>query len=162
VIYRDTSATVKLVVAESESAALIAWLNDRSDVALATSVIGHIEVLRAARRIGDAAVLGAQRLSASIDKLVLTEAVVWSAQAIGAAELRTLDAIHLATAVVHRAAITDLCVYDVRLAAAAAAEGFVGSRCSCRYAAVTTCGMSLPWRWLISTNLSESSATAGC
>lgn len=67
--------------------------------------------------------LAAQRLSQGIDTLVRTEAVVLSAQAIGAAELRTLDAIHLATAVVHRAAISDFCVYDLRLAAAAAARG---------------------------------------
>ena len=66
-IYLDTSAMVKLVAAEPESAELIEWLNGRPDEALATSAIGHIELLRAARRIGQAAVLAAQRIANGID-----------------------------------------------------------------------------------------------
>ena len=121
-IYLDTSAMVKLVAAEPESAELIEWLNGRPDEALATSAIGHIELLRAARRIGQAAVLAAQRIANGIDTLLLTESIAAVACTIGHAELRTLDAIHLATAAVHRERISTFCAYDVRLLAAAEAE----------------------------------------
>ena len=121
-IYLDTSAMVKLVAAEPESAELIEWLNGRPDEALATSAIGHIELLRAARRIGQAAVLAAQRIANGIDTLLLTESIAAVACTIGRAELRTLDAIHLATAAVHRERISTFCAYDVRLLAAAEAE----------------------------------------
>lgn len=121
-IYLDTSAMVKLVAAEPESAELIEWLNGRADEALATSAIGHIELVRAARRIGHTAVLAAQRISNGIDTLLLTESVAATARTIGRAELRTLDAIHLATAAVHRDRISAFCAYDVRLLAAAEAE----------------------------------------
>jgi predicted nucleic acid-binding protein len=62
VIYLDTSATVKLVTAEQESPALINWLNDHPGEHLATSAIGHIELIRAATRAGDS-LGGAPRLS---------------------------------------------------------------------------------------------------
>lgn len=121
-IYLDTSAMVKLVVAERESTALIGWLNDRPDEALATSVIGHIESVRAARRVGQHAVLVAQRLAETIDTLVLTDEIVVAARTIGSQELRTLDAIHLATAATHRGLISAFCAYDGRLLSAAEAE----------------------------------------
>jgi predicted nucleic acid-binding protein len=122
VIYLDTSAMVKLVAAERESAELIEWLNGRADEASATSAIGHIELVRAARRIGHTAVLAAQRIADSIDTLLLTDSIAAMARTIGRPELRTLDAIHLATAVVHRSRISAFCAYDVRLLAAAGAE----------------------------------------
>jgi predicted nucleic acid-binding protein len=122
VIYLDTSAMVKLVAAEPESAELIEWLNGRADEALATSAIGHIELVRAARRIGHTAVLTAQRIANSIDTLLLTESIATVARTIASLDLRTLDAIHLATVAVHRDRISAFCVYDVRLLAAAEAE----------------------------------------
>lgn len=121
-IYLDTSAMVKLVAAEPESAKLIEWLNGRTEEALATSVIGHVELVRAARRIGHSAVLAAQRIANGIDTLLLTESVAAMAHTIGSSELRTLDAIHLATAAVYRGRISAFCAYDVRLLAAAKAE----------------------------------------
>ena len=121
-IYLDTSAMVKLVAAEPESAELIEWLNVHADEALATSAVGHIELVRAARRIGHTAVLAAQRISNGIDTLLLTEGIAATARTIGRAELRTLAAIHLATAAVHRDRISTFCAYDVRLLAAAEAE----------------------------------------
>ena len=120
-IYLDTSAMVKLVAAEPESAEFIEWLNGRAEEALATSAIGHIELVRAARRIGHTAVLAAQRIANSIDTLLLTESIAAMARTIGSPELRTLDAIHLATAAVHRGRISTFCAYDVRLLAAAEA-----------------------------------------
>jgi predicted nucleic acid-binding protein len=114
VIYLDTSATVKLVTAEQESPALINWLNVHPDEHLATSAIGHVELIRAA-----AATAAARTVASTIDTLVLTETI---AATIPAAELRTLDAIHLATAHAHRHSLTAFCVYDRRLLEAAESQ----------------------------------------
>jgi predicted nucleic acid-binding protein len=118
VIYLDTSATVKLVTAEQESPALIIWLNDHPDEHLATSAIGHIELIRAATR----ATAAARTVASTIDTLVLTDTIAAIAATIPPAELRTLDAIHLATAHAHRHSLTAFCVYDRRLLEAAESQ----------------------------------------
>ena len=118
-IYVDTSAIVKLVVAEAESPELIDWLNANPEQPLATSVIGHIELIRAAGRVGAAAMATAQRLAATVDTLILTDAIASLAATLAPSELRTLDAIHLATAHFHRRSLVALCAYDHRLVAAA-------------------------------------------
>ena len=86
---------------------------------MATSAIGHVELVRAARRIGHTALLAAEVVANSIDTLVLTESIAAMARTIGRPELRTQDAIHLATAAVHRGRISTFCAYDVRLLDAA-------------------------------------------
>ena len=121
-IYLDTSATVKLVTAEQESPALINWLNAHPDEHLATSAIGHIELIRAATRAGAAAAAAARNVSSTIDTLVLTDTIAAIAATIPPAELRTLDAIHLATAHAHRHSLTAFCVYDRRLFEAAESQ----------------------------------------
>lgn len=118
-IYLDTSAMVKLVVQEPESTALIDWLNARAEQPLATSVIGRIELIRAAARLGAATSAAADGLAAMVDVFVLTEAIAARASTLSPTELRTLDAIHLATAHIHRETLTDFCAYDRRLLAAA-------------------------------------------
>lgn len=122
-IYLDTSATVKLVAAEEESAALINWLNDHPDENLATNAIGHIELIRAAARTRPDAVALARNVASTIDTLVLTDTIASAAATISPAELRTLDAIHLATAHTHRQSLTALCAYDRRLLEAAESQG---------------------------------------
>jgi predicted nucleic acid-binding protein len=122
-IYLDTSATVKLVAAEEESAALINWLNDHPDENLVTSAIGHIELIRAAARTGPDAVALARNIASTIDTLVLTDTIASAAATIPPAELRTLDAIHLATAYIHRRSLNALCAYDRRLLEAAESLG---------------------------------------
>lgn len=122
-IYLDTSATVKLVVAEEESASLIDWLNAHPDENLVTSAVGHIELIRAATRIGPKAVALARNVASTIDTLVLTDAIAAAATTIPPPELRTLDAIHLATAHLHGKSLTALCAYDRRLLEAAESQG---------------------------------------
>ncbi|HEY2447497.1 MAG TPA: type II toxin-antitoxin system VapC family toxin [Mycobacterium sp.] len=122
-IYLDTSATVKLVVAEKESPALINWLNDRLDQNLITSAVGNIELIRAAARVGPSAVARARNVASTIDTLVLTETIAAAAAAMPPAELRTLDAVHLATAHAHRRSLTAFCAYDRRLLEAAESQG---------------------------------------
>ncbi len=122
-IYLDTSAAVKLVAAEEESAALIDWLNAQVDENLATSAIGHVELMRAAARVGPNAVAVARNVASRIDALVLTDTIASAAATIPPPELRTLDAIHLATAHIHRKALTAFCAYDRRLLEAAESHG---------------------------------------
>lgn len=51
-IYLDSSAVLKLVRREGETDALHAWLDAHPDDPVATSELGRIEVIRAARRVG--------------------------------------------------------------------------------------------------------------
>jgi predicted nucleic acid-binding protein len=122
-IYLDTSTTVKLVAAEEESTALIDWLNGRPDESLATNVIGHIVLMRAAARAGTRAVALARHVASSLDTLVLTDAIAAAAAAVQPAELRTFGAIHLATARTHRQSLTALRAHDHRLLEAAETQG---------------------------------------
>ncbi|WP_343577552.1 type II toxin-antitoxin system VapC family toxin [Mycobacterium sp.] len=122
-IYLDTSATVKLVVAEEESTALIDWLNEHPDENLVTSAIGHIELIRAAARTGPAAVALARNIASTIDTLVLTDVIASAAATMPPAELPALDAIHVATAYIHRRSLSALCAYDRRLLDAAESRG---------------------------------------
>jgi len=87
-IYLDTSAIVKLVAAEQESASLIDWLNARREESLVTSVIGHIELMRAIARTRPDALIRAGNVASTIDTLVLTGAVAATAATIPPAELR--------------------------------------------------------------------------
>jgi hypothetical protein len=122
-IYLDTSAIVKLVAAEEESAALISWLNDHPDENLAVSAVGHVELIRAAARTGPEALARARDVAPTIDTLVLTDTIALAAATIPPTALRTLEAIHLATAHTHRQSLTALCAYDHRLLQAAESHG---------------------------------------
>jgi hypothetical protein len=119
-LYLDASALVKLVNAEPESIALadeVARWN-----AHVTSVVATVEVRRAVRRSqGDVA-----RADAVLERTALIEldaGVRELAATIGTPELRTLDAIHLASAVSLEEELGAFACYDERLARAAADEG---------------------------------------
>jgi len=116
--YADASALVKLVVDEPGSAAVGRWYLE-SDRVL-TSVVGIVEMRRAcARRSYDAARLEA--IVRSVDVVAVTSDVAERAGALRPSELRTLDAIHLATALALGADLETFITYDTRLAAAAQA-----------------------------------------
>jgi uncharacterized protein len=123
VIYFDTSALVKLVFDETESAALAEWLTVRADVPKVSSDLSTIELLRTCRRVDEDAVEGANLLLAGIDLLPMDRAIVEKAATIVPSELRSLDAIHLASALSVKANLTALVAYDVRLCSAAAQAG---------------------------------------
>jgi uncharacterized protein len=119
-LYLDSSALVKLVVPEPETKALRELL--RSWPERVSSVAARIEVERVARRIGGGAVRRARSVLWRIALVGLDEAVVRVAAALDPPELRTLDAIHLATAISLGGDLGALCVYDVRLGGAAASK----------------------------------------
>lgn len=122
-IYFDTSALVKLVVREPESTALATWLEERQGEDRVTSVISRVELVRAAHRVSAAATTRAHQLLRFLDVLYLTDALIERAQTIGSLHLRTLDAMHLASAESLRPRLTAMCGYDRRLLDAAEAAG---------------------------------------
>lgn len=118
-VYFDSSALIKRVVAEPESDALVDFLDDcydRDDV-LASSSLAWVEVSRAVlARVtspGDAGALIDDAMS-GVDERPMSADVISVARRIEPMVLRSLDALHLASAVVIDA---DLVVtYDDRLA----------------------------------------------
>jgi len=121
VVYLDSSALVKLVIEEPESQALRAWLTPT--MLVASSALARTEVVRAVRPAGEEAVSQARDLVRGLQLVALDEAVLDSAARIGADELRSLDAIHLATALALGDDLNEMVTYDRRMIAAARSLG---------------------------------------
>lgn len=125
-IYADTSAIVKLVVSEAETSALIAWLQQHDDENLVTSALTRVELMRTAVRDGSSGLMDrASRVLAGIDIIPITEAVIARAETIGPSTLRSLDAIHLASAAHIGEQLTGVLAYDRRLLEGCARLGYV-------------------------------------
>lgn len=122
-IYLDSSALMKLVRAEAESAALGEWLAPQPEVAVVTSELGRVEVLRAARRAGGEVLSEARAVVGDLDLVPLDRGVQDLACDIGEPPLRALDALHLASAVLLRDELTAFVAYDHRLTGAAQSAG---------------------------------------
>lgn len=120
-IYLDSSALLKLVFEEDESAALERWLNRRTRTPKVSSELAKVEVVRATRRLDADAVGDARTLVSQLDLIPLTGAVVEQAADVGAPLLRSLDALHLASALSVREELTAFVAYDERLFDAAQA-----------------------------------------
>lgn len=121
-IYLDTSALAKLVLAENESDALRDWVGARAGAPRITNVVGVLELQRLAARVSQSALGSAIRLLTRIDQLSLTPAAVARAAELPPPEVRTLDALHIASA----SELTDLeaiVTYDLRMMSAAAGYG---------------------------------------
>lgn len=121
-IYLDSAALVKLVREERETRALVDWLNEREGQRLVASVLVDVEVPRALRR-SQPGVLGAVAATlARIDRIELDAAIRATAAAYVDPLLRSLDAIHLATAdqlIASGKKVSAFVTYDKRLAEAA-------------------------------------------
>jgi uncharacterized protein len=120
-VYLDSSAIVKLVVREPETEALLAFLVPR-DVRV-TSALARVEVVRAVRHHGRSATTRATAMLDALSQLALDDALLDSAAAIDANQLRSLDAIHLASAQQLEGELDVLVTYDERMLAAARALG---------------------------------------
>lgn len=120
-LYLDSSALVKLVVDEPESEALTAHVG--RGCALATSRLSLVEVPRATAIASSRpdAQAEVERLLLSCVLVDVTDALLRAAAGLAARTVRTLDAIHLATAL--RVEPDELVAYDHRLLAAAAEHG---------------------------------------
>lgn len=122
-IYLDTSAFVKLIWEEKESAALWEYLIARPEAEHISSTLLALEARRAALRAGGGAL---PRVDLALDRVGLvdiTDAVIGSASRIPEPNLRSLDAIHLATAIMLGRDVDVMLTYDQRLADTASASG---------------------------------------
>jgi predicted nucleic acid-binding protein len=114
-IYLDSAAVVKLAHAEAESPALRAWLDGPAETGWASSVLTEIESFRALARYAPDAV---SRLPAVLDQIELIDLdppIQILAQTVRPATVRSLDAIHLGTALHARGTLTSFVTYDKRL-----------------------------------------------
>jgi len=114
--YVDASAIVKLVLHEPETGPMVSWYAEADRAA--TSVLGVIETQRAVARRGHDA-LHLRSVIAALVTLDLDGQIARLASTIQPSSLRTLDAIHLATAMTLGAELDAFVTYDDRLAAAA-------------------------------------------
>jgi predicted nucleic acid-binding protein len=120
VAYVDASAMAKLALDEPESAAMLRWHVESEQ--LVSSRIGLIETqLATRRRVHDPVQLDV--VLRSVIALEIDDAIAMSAARVGPAAVRTLDAIHLATALALGTDLEAFVTYDDRLADAARALG---------------------------------------
>jgi predicted nucleic acid-binding protein len=118
-IYLDSSALVKLITEEQESRALQQWLNENRSEQMVTNMVGIVETKRVAARIDSEALSAAVLVLARVDRLEVLGATYALAADLPPVSLRTLDALHVASAVQARD-VTAFLTYDVRMAEAAA------------------------------------------
>jgi len=120
--YVDTSALVKLVVAEAQTTALQTWITTTT-TQLVSSDLARTELLRAVRRGASDQVVQARAVLDSLSLLTVSTTVFESAGHLNPAVLRTLDALHLASALSLGDDLEGLVTYDERLAEAARSHG---------------------------------------
>ena len=126
--YADSSALVKLVLSEAESDALDSHFSAAGGDTLLSSALAWLEVDRAARVSigGDPEIdeLTRQQVNRELEKFELVEVgapVLSRARLLASRSLKSLDAIHIATAL--EAGVDEFISYDKRQLAAAAAHG---------------------------------------
>jgi uncharacterized protein len=120
--YIDTSALVKLIVAESETPGLRAWLaqTNRDPV---TCDLTRTELMTAVRRVAPDRVIQARTVLDSLTIIDVTTEVFEEAGRLDPTILRSLDALHLAAALRLGDDLETLVTYDDRLTQAAHAAG---------------------------------------
>ncbi|SRR6266849_1168280 len=122
VAYIDTSAAVKLLIAEPESTALRKWLRKRPE--RASSALLRVELVRVVRRAALPRLMPqARKLLAGVHLIRLDDALLDRAAELDPTELRSLDAIHLAAAASLGDDLAAVVSYDDRLLAAATSLG---------------------------------------
>ncbi len=121
-LYLDSSAIVKLVLPEPESLALRDFLASNEDHI--SSSLARVEVLRTVRRLDgtEDRLRDAERVLARVSRVSMSGPLLASAAVLEPPNLRSLDAIHLATAL-SLDGLDAVVTYDRRLADAAADAG---------------------------------------
>jgi uncharacterized protein len=117
----DSSAYVKLPLQEAEHEALLVELANWDGYV--SSALMAVEAIRACARYGRSHPAAARSFLEGLALLPLDDAVLDEAASLDPAELRSLDALHLATALSVRDEIGVFVTYDQRLADAAADRG---------------------------------------
>ena len=120
--YLDSSAIVKLVVNENESAALRRYVRHKRP--LVTSALARTEVARALLPLGAMVVARGYDVLQRLDVVRINDRILRTAGTLLPTDLRSLDAIHLATAAQLGDDLARVCTYDERMKMAATALGF--------------------------------------
>ena len=117
-LYLDSSAFVKLVVEEDESAAIRAFLS-ADNARRVSSVLLRTEALRAVRHLGPDALATVREGLRRVDLIGIDDRTLDAAGTLEPQVLRTLDAIHLATAMAVGDDLESIVTYDERMVEAA-------------------------------------------
>jgi predicted nucleic acid-binding protein len=120
--YLDSSAIVKLAVREPGSLGLRRYLRRKHPVV--SSALARTEVCRALLHAGDEAVARGRAVLHRIDLVRVNDRILNAAGVLGPLDLRSLDAIHLATAGELGDELGALVTYDDRMATAGKQLGF--------------------------------------
>lgn len=122
-IYIDSAAIVKMIHPEPESLALQEWLTSRTDNPPLSSALVEVEVPRSIRRVAPERLDRVPPVLAGIQRIDIDVTVRGVAATFSDSMLRSLDAIHLATAMQFGVVVDHFVTYDKRLLAAASALG---------------------------------------
>jgi predicted nucleic acid-binding protein len=117
-LYLDSSAFVKVVVQETESTALRTYLASR-DSRRVSSALLRAETLRAVRHLGPDALAAVREGLRRVDLVGIDDRILDSAGILEPGVLRTLDAVHLATALALGDDLDAVVTYDERMVEAA-------------------------------------------
>ena len=116
--YLDTSAAVKLVVAERGTTALLHWVSERQDRIVSSDLL-RTELQRATRRGAPQHMGRARSVLESITVMTMVRSTFERAAELEPELLRSLDALHLAAALELGDDLEGIVTYDDRLAEAA-------------------------------------------
>jgi uncharacterized protein len=123
--YADTSAVIKLLAEETHSKAFAAFYDSHADAEWVSSALLRIEVTRAVARAVPALLPDARDLLSAFSYIATDDEIVEAAMGEPDRALRSLDAIHLATARIVGPDLDGLVTYDIRLTTAASGAGLV-------------------------------------
>jgi predicted nucleic acid-binding protein len=121
-LYLDSSAFVKVVVEEAESAALRTFLSARGAHRVSSALL-RTEALRAVRHLGPEALATVREGLRRVDLVGIDDRILDAAGTLEPGVLRTLDAIHLATAMAVGDDLEAIVTYDDRMLGAARLVG---------------------------------------
>jgi predicted nucleic acid-binding protein len=120
-VYLDTSAFMKLITPEAETVALQRYLVSRS--LRVSSALLRTEALRSAMLISQEHVAKVRRQLRNVALVSIDRETLERAGGLLPADLRSLDAVHVAAAMSLDDELDDVVTYDARMAAAATAQG---------------------------------------
>lgn len=121
-LYLDSSAFVKLVVEEPETAALRGYLAALGERRVSSALL-RTEALRAVRHLGADALATVREGLRRVDLIGIDDRILDAAGTLDPRVLRTLDAIHVATAMAVGDDLEVVVTYDERMADAARSVG---------------------------------------
>jgi uncharacterized protein len=123
-IYVDTSALLKLVKDdEAEGPSLRAYIAGTAGPQLVSSALLAVEARRGILRARPDGLPKVDLLLAEVAQISISDSIIDEASRLPAPQLRSLDAIHLATALLIREDVETVLTYDTCLKEAAEAHG---------------------------------------